>query len=291
MDDSGQRDAGKQYRIAGEDTPGWLTVAFAVIGTLIAAAAAWLWLSPASQMPGRESQAEAPMTAGTVSETSTPDLIMRSDQSGPGAAANSGQTEQAAVPADTAPPVAEPGSPRAQTPSDDWHATGEPGQAPPHASTDVFQDPGASAGAALPEVAASAVEAASTSGETAAEGEVCPDTVTIRFDYRSTVPIMAGVEDAFAELTKWLKEHPQRKVSVEGHADAVGSDQYNLILSYERAGEVARLLSEAGTAMERIIVVAAGSHDPIDGIPPEAGQNRRAIVELEHRTNCLQTPR
>jgi outer membrane protein OmpA-like peptidoglycan-associated protein len=220
--------------------------------------------------------------------------------------------------------VAEPGSPRAETPSDDWHATAEPGQPPLDSSTDALQDAGASRGTALPEVAASAVEAASTSGETAtevvqqqspsvdppmsvaaasvtaatpaagetaAEGEVCPDTVTIQFDYRSTVPIMTGVEEAFAELTTWLKENPQRKVSVEGHADAVGSDQYNLMLSYERAGEVARLLSEAGTAMERIIVVAAGSHHPIDGVPPDAGENRRAIVELEDRTNCQQTPR
>ncbi|MCK7533025.1 MAG: hypothetical protein MZV63_19340 [Marinilabiliales bacterium] len=49
MSDREQQDTPEQYRLAGEETPTWLALGFTLIGALLAAAAAWLWMTEQSR--------------------------------------------------------------------------------------------------------------------------------------------------------------------------------------------------------------------------------------------------
>ena len=67
-----------------------------------------------------------------------------------------------------------------------------------------------------------------------------------------------------------------QKVVIEGHTDAVGSEQYNEELSQRRAQSVRRyLVATHGIEASRLQAVGLGEHDPLPGRDPLAGENRR----------------
>jgi outer membrane protein OmpA-like peptidoglycan-associated protein len=92
---------------------------------------------------------------------------------------------------------------------------------------------------------------------------------------------------AVAEIVVRLA--PERALSVEGHTDAVGSDEYNLELSLRRALAVSDALQAGGVAGERLRAVGHGERFPVapnrgaDGRDDPAGrsQNRRVEVVIE----------
>jgi outer membrane protein OmpA-like peptidoglycan-associated protein len=81
-----------------------------------------------------------------------------------------------------------------------------------------------------------------------------------------------------------------RRVSVEGHTDSVGSDAYNQKLSEQRAETVATALERDGVSTQRIAVKGFGKRYPIapnttpDGQDNPAGRakNRRVEVVIEN---------
>jgi len=94
------------------------------------------------------------------------------------------------------------------------------------------------------------------------------------------------------ERMAFVLNHPQattRRVTLEGHADAIGTDSYNLDLSRRRAESVAQELVAGGVRRDRLAVEAFGKHRPVapntmpDGKDNPAGRalNRRveAVVE------------
>lgn len=70
------------------------------------------------------------------------------------------------------------------------------------------------------------------------------------------------------------------RLRVEGHADEVGSDTYNLQLSERRAQAVARVLLAAGLPAERLQVQGFGKRRPIASNQTDSGraQNRRVVL-------------
>ena len=69
-----------------------------------------------------------------------------------------------------------------------------------------------------------------------------------------------------------------KTVEIEGHADAVGSAEYNLSLSQLRARAVrAYLIQERGIAPERLPFVGKGEADLYDPAHPTAAVNRRVV--------------
>lgn len=81
-----------------------------------------------------------------------------------------------------------------------------------------------------------------------------------------------------------------RQVSVEGHADAIGSDSYNLALSQNRAEAVVRELSSGGVNPARLTARGYGEKYPVapntraDGSDNPSGRskNRRVEVVIEN---------
>lgn len=82
---------------------------------------------------------------------------------------------------------------------------------------------------------------------------------------------------------------PERTVSVEGHSDSIGSEDYNQALSVRRAESVQRALVGSGVDAAQVTVVGHGEHFPIapntraDGRddPEGRARNRRVEVVIE----------
>ena len=83
-------------------------------------------------------------------------------------------------------------------------------------------------------------------------------------------------------ITSILKEYPTAKFSIEGHADEIGSDDFNQKLSEKRASAVKGYLVQNGIADERLTSAGFGSKMPIDSNKSKAGKanNRRVEVKL-----------
>ena len=86
-----------------------------------------------------------------------------------------------------------------------------------------------------------------------------------------------------------LKQDPERKLHINGHADALGSDNYNETLSNNRAASVRKTLIGFGVAPGQVLTKAFGEAMPRrpnfnpDGTDNPGGrsQNRRAEVYLD----------
>ena len=71
------------------------------------------------------------------------------------------------------------------------------------------------------------------------------------------------------------------KIQVSGHADPRGSEQYNTMLSKDRAESVAAVLANAGLSEERIVIEALGADgSSADGNLDEYAFQRRVSVKL-----------
>lgn len=84
------------------------------------------------------------------------------------------------------------------------------------------------------------------------------------------------------EFAKSLNKYEDTDVRIEGHADATGSDQYNLKLSKQRAEAVGKYLESQGVKTSRVAELGYGEAQPIADNSTEAGrrQNRRVDVAV-----------
>ncbi|MBK1880812.1 OmpA family protein [Luteolibacter pohnpeiensis] len=86
-----------------------------------------------------------------------------------------------------------------------------------------------------------------------------------------------------------LKSDPGKKITLSGHTDAMGTDNYNNQLSERRADVVRDFLVKAGVATEQIITLAKGSSQPRRPNVTETGTdnpegrraNRRTEIYLD----------
>lgn len=82
---------------------------------------------------------------------------------------------------------------------------------------------------------------------------------------------------AFIEpIASLLRSDPNMRMAIEGHTDASGSSQRNLMLSWDRAMTVFKLLVERyGIDPVRLQPVGKGSMELMDSANPEGAANRR----------------
>ena len=99
------------------------------------------------------------------------------------------------------------------------------------------------------------------------------------FDKQNIKKIYVPVLDQYMA---YLKEHPSAPVTVKGHTDYKGSDEYNQKLSERRANAVRDYLIQKGIASSRIQVVGYSEHRPIADNKTSEGQamNRRSELEV-----------
>jgi outer membrane protein OmpA-like peptidoglycan-associated protein len=80
-------------------------------------------------------------------------------------------------------------------------------------------------------------------------------------------------------IAQAAKQHPEwLHITVEGHADVRGADDYNQELSQRRAEMTRNVLVKAGIAEDRVSAIGYGRTRPRDeGTTPEAHQHNRRV--------------
>jgi peptidoglycan-associated lipoprotein len=80
---------------------------------------------------------------------------------------------------------------------------------------------------------------------------------------------------------RYLRDHPDAKVRIEGNADERGSAEYNLALGQRRAEVVARALKAGGVSDERLEAVSYGKEKPrAEGHDEKSwAENRRSDMQ------------
>jgi peptidoglycan-associated lipoprotein len=100
------------------------------------------------------------------------------------------------------------------------------------------------------------------------------------FDVSAIQPADKPVVEAHA---KYLSEHPDRKVRVEGNCDERGSKEYNLALGQRRADSVKQMLMLGGAKASQIETVSYGEEKPrcTEHKEPCWMQNRRSDIQYQ----------
>jgi peptidoglycan-associated lipoprotein len=96
---------------------------------------------------------------------------------------------------------------------------------------------------------------------------------------------VSAVQDADKPVVqahaKYLSEHPDRNVRLEGNADERGSNEYNLALGQRRADGVKKMLMLGGARASQIETVSYGEEKPRASGHSESSwsQNRRTDIK------------
>jgi len=93
-----------------------------------------------------------------------------------------------------------------------------------------------------------------------------------------------GAMADFDRVADALNKQPDRHITIEGHTDSVGSDDFNMGLSQRRADAVKAYLVGRGVSADRISAVGKGKGFPVTSNSTAAGRqkNRRVEVIIEN---------
>lgn len=99
------------------------------------------------------------------------------------------------------------------------------------------------------------------------------------FDFDLAI-LRPGAEQALFTLMRQIRAEAatDASLSIVGHTDRLGSDQYNLDLSRRRAQTVADFLVSNGVPRSLVTVEGAGEAMPVSGAQCNALQNRAALI-------------
>lgn len=92
--------------------------------------------------------------------------------------------------------------------------------------------------------------------------------------------LKSGAFSTIDRLATFLRENPERRVAIEGHTDAVGSDSSNLSLSQRRADAVRAALVSRGIDGTRITAKGLGEAVPVASNDTAEGRQRNRRVEV-----------
>lgn len=103
----------------------------------------------------------------------------------------------------------------------------------------------------------------------------------------------ASANRTLLKLVQFLQLNPRRVVRIEGYADNQGTQAQNLLLSVERAQEVANVLEDLGVDKKRLQVQGYGEAYPLAENASRRGreQNRRVEIVFSDEQGNLSPPR
>ena len=103
---------------------------------------------------------------------------------------------------------------------------------------------------------------------------------TVNFAFNSAV-LDSGARDTLREQAAWIRQFPEVRFRVYGHADKVGSSSYNKALGLQRARAVVQYLSTQGISLSRLeAVVSFGETQPLIVTEGKERRNRRTVTEV-----------
>ncbi len=101
----------------------------------------------------------------------------------------------------------------------------------------------------------------------------------VNFDFDKST-IRPDAAEILAEAARILREQPDIRVSVDGHTDARGTDEYNQRLSERRAQAVVDRLERLGIGPSRLEPQGFGESRPVASNDTEEGRAQNRRVEL-----------
>ena len=99
----------------------------------------------------------------------------------------------------------------------------------------------------------------------------------ILFEFDSA-SLSAEAQEILRRKAEWMKNNPGARVTIEGHCDERGTNEYNLALGDRRAFSAKSFLVDLGIDETRLTAVSYGEERPVDrGSDEDAwAKNRRA---------------
>ena len=92
--------------------------------------------------------------------------------------------------------------------------------------------------------------------------------------------LKAGANRALDQLARFMQEHPERSVLIEGFTDSVGAEDYNMELSRRRADAVRSALLSRGVGADRVAAVGYGEQYAIASNADAGGRQLNRRVEV-----------
>ncbi len=103
---------------------------------------------------------------------------------------------------------------------------------------------------------------------------------TVNFAFNSA-QLDAGARDTLREQANWIRQFPEVRFRVYGHADAVGSSGANQALGLRRAHAVVNYLASQGIGKSRLEAVDSfGEDQPLIVSGGRERRNRRTVTEV-----------
>ena len=104
---------------------------------------------------------------------------------------------------------------------------------------------------------------------------VMQEDIYFEFDKSTLTP---AAQDNLLRKAEWLRENPDATVTIEGHCDDRGTNEYNLALGDRRAESAKAFLADLGIDASRLASISYGEERPVDPRSNEEAwaKNRRA---------------
>lgn len=101
----------------------------------------------------------------------------------------------------------------------------------------------------------------------------------VLFDFNKYT-LKPGAREKLAKVSGILLAYPGLKIQVEGHTDSIGSDEYNMTLSQQRADAVRNYMVSEGVSGDTVTAVGLGKADPVADNSTSAGRQQNRRVEM-----------
>jgi peptidoglycan-associated lipoprotein len=104
----------------------------------------------------------------------------------------------------------------------------------------------------------------------------------IQFEFDS-IRLTPVAQEILTKKAAWLRANPKAKITIEGHCDSRGTNEYNLALGEGRAKSAKAFLVDLGIDPSRINTISYGEERPIDRTQSEEAwaKNRRAHFVID----------
>jgi outer membrane protein OmpA-like peptidoglycan-associated protein len=113
----------------------------------------------------------------------------------------------------------------------------------------------------------------------------CFHPLSIPFDRNSVRPASRDIRKLLGPLQRWLSGHRDAIVLIEGHSDATGTEDHNVLLSYSRGKAIASLLKNEGIRVQQMTIRAAGPGEAV-GDARAAARDRNAVLRIAGVEDC-----
>ena len=111
----------------------------------------------------------------------------------------------------------------------------------------------------------------------------------VLFDFNKYT-LRPAAREKLAKISGIILSHPGLTLEVDGYTDSIGSENYNLKLSEQRAGGVRDYLLGEGIAPDNITARGFGKDNPVSSNDNAAGRQKNRRVEMVVSGDIIGTP-